>query len=61
MFQELLNECDGEKSIILGNGFGISFDIAMGQDNFNWGSLLDLCDIQNGSELHRVLSENQTL
>jgi len=59
MFQELLNECDGEKSIILGNGFGISFDVAMGQDNFNWGSLLDLCDIQNGSELHRVLFENQ--
>lgn len=59
MFQELLNECDGDKSIILGNGFGISFDVAMGQDNFNWGSLLDLCDIQNGSELHRVLSENQ--
>jgi hypothetical protein len=30
----------------------------MGQDNFNWSSLLDLCDIQDGSELHRVLSAN---
>lgn len=59
MFQDLLNECDGTRSIILGNGFGISFDVAMGQNNFNWDSLLDLCDIEDGSELHRVLSENQ--
>ncbi|MGO2128275.1 MAG: DUF4917 family protein [Pseudoalteromonas prydzensis] len=59
MFQELLNDCYGEKSIILGNGFGISFDVAMGQNNFNWSSLLDLCDIQEGSELHRVLVDNQ--
>ncbi|KAB7692462.1 DUF4917 family protein [Plesiomonas shigelloides] len=59
MFQELLNECEGAKSIILGNGFGISFDIAMGQNNFNWRSLLDLCDILPSSQLYRVLSENK--
>lgn len=59
MFLKLLNECKDDKSIILGNGFGISFDAAMGQDNFNWNSLLDLCDIPDGSELHQVLSENQ--
>lgn len=58
MFQDILNECDGDKSILLGNGFGISFDNAMGQNNFNWNSLLDLCDIEDGSELHELLSEN---
>lgn len=59
MFQELLDNCEGEKSIILGNGFGISFDVVMRQDNFNWGSLLDLCEIEDGSVLHHVLSENK--
>jgi len=59
MFKELLDSCEGEKSIILGNGFGISFDVAMSQDNFNWGSLLDLCEIEDGSFLHHILSENK--
>lgn len=59
MFQEFLNECEGKKSIILGNGFGISFDVAMQQNNFNWNSLLDLCAIEDGSELYRLLSQNQ--
>lgn len=56
-FLEELENCDGEKSIILGNGFGISYDIAVGEDNFNWDTLLDLCDIEEGSHIHRLLSE----
>lgn len=58
-FQKLLEECGGEKSIILGNGFGLSFDAAMGGNYFNWNSLLSLCDIEVGSELYRLLSENR--
>ncbi|VXC97716.1 conserved hypothetical protein [Pseudomonas sp. 8Z] len=56
-FNKELKECDGEKSIILGNGFGISYDIAAGEDNFNWSTLLDLCDIEEGSRIHSLLSE----
>lgn len=56
-FNKELKECEGEKSIILGNGFGISYDIAVGEDNFNWSTLLDLCDIKNGSRIHGLLSE----
>lgn len=55
MFQEILDNCREEKSIILGNGFGMSFDIATNEDSFNWNSLLDLCDIEEGSEIHELL------
>ena len=59
MFQELLDECEDDKSLLLGNGFGISFDVAMNEDNFNWNSLLDLCDIEEGTELYHLLVDNR--
>ncbi|PTP77850.1 DUF4917 family protein [Vibrio splendidus] len=59
MFQELLDDCIGERSLLLGNGFGISFDAAMNEDNFNWDSLLDLCEIEEGTELHQLLVNNR--
>lgn len=58
-FQELVDTCKGPKSIVLGNGFGLSFDAATRQNNFNWNSLLDLCDIEVGSKLHGVLAACQ--
>ncbi|EPF5082907.1 hypothetical protein ACSSTY_003436, partial [Vibrio cholerae] len=57
-FHEELEQCDGEKAVILGNGFGISYDISASENNFNWNTLLDLCDINEGSQLHRMLAEN---
>ncbi len=51
-------EKKGSKSVILGNGFGISYDIATGNNSFNWDTLLDLCDIEEGSQIHQLLSEN---
>jgi hypothetical protein len=48
----------GSKSIILGNGFGMSYDIATGENNFNWDTLLDLCEIEEGSQIHQLLAEN---
>jgi hypothetical protein len=51
-------EKKGAKSVILGNGFGISYDRATGNNSFNWDTLLDLCDIEEGSQIHQLLSEN---
>ncbi|HBO9634778.1 TPA: DUF4917 family protein [Pseudomonas aeruginosa] len=56
-FNKEIKECTGEKSIILGNGFGISYDIAVDEENFNWSTLLDLCEIKEGSTIHCLLSE----
>ncbi|EGQ7791350.1 TPA: DUF4917 family protein [Vibrio cholerae] len=57
-FHKELERCDGEKAVILGNGFGIAYDIAAEEDNFNWNTLLDLCEIEEGSQLHRMLAES---
>lgn len=57
IFSEEL-EKKGSKSIILGNGFGISYDVATGDNCFNWSTLLDLCDIEEGSKIHQLLIEN---
>ncbi|OLF36810.1 DUF4917 family protein [Psychrobacter sp. Cmf 22.2] len=51
-------EKKGFKSIILGNGFGMSYDVATGEKYFNWNTLLDLCDIDEGSKIHQLLTEN---
>lgn len=56
-FQEELTNCDGQKNIIIGNGFGISYDIAFDDDSFSWTTLLDLCAIKEGSQLHDLLNE----
>jgi hypothetical protein len=29
-----ISTCKGKKSIILGNGFGLSYDVASGENNF---------------------------
>ncbi len=49
--------CKGEKSIILGNGFGLSYDIASGGDNFKWTTLLDLCDIEQNTHIYKLLEQ----
>jgi len=56
-FREELEGCQGNKSLILGNGFGISYDVAAGTDSFCWDSLVDLCDFDNGNPLLELLEE----
>lgn len=46
-----------KKNIIIGNGFGISFDHAFGSNCFSWKNLLQLCDITAGSALYNLLVE----
>lgn len=56
-FREELESCEGQKSLILGNGFGISYDIAAGTDSFCWNSLADLCEFEEDSPLWGLLEE----
>lgn len=46
-----------KKNIIIGNGFGISFDQAFGSNYFSWNNLLELCEIEEGSPLCNLLHE----
>ncbi|EKO3608525.1 DUF4917 family protein [Vibrio metschnikovii] len=55
-FETELHKAD-KKSIIIGNGFGISFDQAFGSKCFSWNHLLDLCEIEEGSPLHVLLQQ----
>jgi hypothetical protein len=55
-FEEQLALVD-KKNIIIGNGFGISFDRAFGKECFSWKNLLDLCEIGTDSPLYRLLHE----
>ncbi len=45
------------KNIIIGNGFGISFDQAFGSECFSWNNLLELCEIEVDSPLCDLLHE----
>ena len=45
------------KNIIIGNGFGLSFDQAFGLQCFRWNNLLELCKIEEGSPLYALLQE----
>ncbi|MCQ4346758.1 DUF4917 family protein [Pseudomonas stutzeri] len=56
-FVKELNSCTGTKSIILGNGFGLSYDLAFGEGNFSWSTLLELCDIEEGAPLFALLGD----
>ena len=56
-FREELESCEGQKSLVLGNGFGISYDVAAGTDSFCWDSLADLCEFEAGSPLMDLLEE----
>jgi hypothetical protein len=56
-FREELEGCQGNKSLILGNGFGISYDVAARTDSFCWDSLADLCDFDNDNPLLELLEE----
>jgi len=56
-FREELESCKGEKSLVLGNGFGISYDFAAGTNSFCWDSLADLCEFEVGSPLMGLLEE----
>ena len=49
--------CTGEKSIVLGNGFGLSYDVASGENNFKWTTLLDLCDIDQNTPIYKLLEQ----
>jgi len=53
-----ISTCKGEKSIILGNGFGRSYDVASGEDNFSWTNLLGLCDIiDRNAPVYKLLEQ----
>lgn len=56
-FREELESCEGQKSLVLGNGFGISYDVAAGTDSFCWDSLADLCEFEADSPLWGLLEE----
>lgn len=56
-FREELESCEGQKSLVLGNGFGISYDVAAGTDSFCWDSLADLCEFEADSPLWDLLEE----
>lgn len=55
-FKEELNRAD-KKNIVIGNGFGMSFDQAFGSRCFSWNNLLELCEIDKDSPLYAVLQE----
>lgn len=55
-FEEELNRAN-KKSIIIGNGFGNSFDKAFGSKCFSWNNLLELCEIEEDSPLYALLQE----
>lgn len=55
-FKTKLAQAD-KKNIIIGNGFGISFDKAFGSNCFGWSNLLELCEIEKGSPLCVLLNE----
>jgi hypothetical protein len=56
-FEEELEGCAAPRSLVLGNGFGRSYDTAFDDDRFSWNTLLELCDIQEGSQLHGMLQD----
>lgn len=56
-FSEELEKAANEKTLILGNGFGLSYDNAFKSNHFSWNTLLELCDIEEGSQLHSLLAE----
>lgn len=55
-FQTEIDRSDN-KNIIIGNGFGISFDQAFGSQCFSWKNLLELCEIKVGSPLYDLLHD----
>lgn len=57
-FRAELEACEGPKSLVLGNGFGISYDAAAGTDSFCWDSLADICEFEEASPLRRLLEES---
>lgn len=56
-FQEEFEKCSGDKSLILGNGFGRSYDDAFHEKCFSWDTLLDSCEIEKVSPLYSLLDE----
>lgn len=56
-FIEILNQSETTKSLVLGNGFGLAFDRAVNESNFNWSTLLDLCDIDSESPIYNLLKQ----
>ena len=56
-FSEEIENAVNEKTLILGNGFGISYDSAFESNHFSWNTLLELCDIEEGSPLYGLLAE----
>ena len=56
-FIDVLESCDNEKHIVLGNGFGLSYDAAFGENKFSWHTLLELCEIEESSNLHSLLED----
>jgi hypothetical protein len=52
-----ISTCTGDKSIVLGNGFGLSYDVASGGNNFKWTTLLDLCDIDQNTPIYKLLEQ----
>jgi len=56
-FSEELKNCKSPKSLVLGNGFGLSYDKATNGSKFNWKTLLDLCDIESDSPIYGLLEQ----
>lgn len=56
-FHKELEDCRGDKSLILGNGFGIAYDAAAGTHSFRWDSLAELCNFDADSPLLLLLEQ----
>lgn len=56
-FHDQLENCNSPKTLILGNGFGRSYDVAFGVNKFSWNTLVDLCEIKKESEVYELLKE----
>lgn len=58
LFQKLLDSCETDKNLVLGNGFGLSYDAAFNENNFSWNTLLDRCKIKKEEPLFQLLKNS---
>ncbi len=56
-FQDELSKCKNDKHLVLGNGFGRSYDIATKEKRFCWNTLLDLCDFKKDEPIYSLIEE----
>lgn len=56
-FYEELSNCNDNKYLILGNGFGLSYDSVTEGNSFKWNTLFDLCNFKDNNSTYRLLKQ----